>query len=180
MQRFVIAPIYDVSHWVPIDNFRVLDPMPWLIFTKATEDTYYLDAKYGEYAPGIRDAGIRLGSFHYMKSGDEIKQADWFSEVVLDGGLQKKELLACDMEETGISLQQIRNFLDHTQLKTGIRPLIYSSQIILESLYPYGVCPAWLKAEWLWIAEYPFNANLTNEIPTWIVPRRGSSRSCAK
>jgi len=168
--------IADISHWIEVPNFNALDPKPWLIITKATQGTWFLDAKYAEYADSIRDAGIRLGAFHYMLSGDEIEQADWFCEIILQVGLRGDEVLACDMEVDGISLAEIKNFLDWTQLRTGIRPVIYSTQLMLEALYPNNVCPEWLKSEILWIAEYPPSPDLTNEIPAWIVPR-GLSKS---
>ncbi len=47
---------------------------------------------------------------------------------------------------------------------------------MLENLYPNKICPEWLKSETLWIAEYPSSPDLTNEIPSWIVPR-GLSKS---
>lgn len=164
-------PIIDISHWVPVANFRALDPKPWMVLTKATEGDNFLDATYADYAVGIRDAGYRLGAYHFIRPGDPIRQADWFCEVVLTVGLKGDEVLALDLEVRDVSLAQCKAFLDRTQLKTGIRPIFYSSQLIIEDLYPNGVCPAWLKEEWLWIAEYPSNPDLTNEIPSWIVPR---------
>lgn len=164
-------PVIDVSHWIEIPDFNALDPKPWLILTKATEDTYFLDATYAEYADGIRDAGIRLGAYHFMRPGDEIAQADWFCEILLQVGLRGDEILACDMEVDGISLDEIKRFLDRTQLRTGIRPIIYSSQLRLENIYPNRICPEWLKGEKVWIAEYPNSPDLTNVIPLWIVPR---------
>lgn len=164
-------PVIDISHWIEVPDFRLLDPLPWLILTKATQGTWLLDATYAEYADSIREAGIRLGAYHFMEPGDEIEQADWFCEILLTVGLRGDEILACDMEVDGISLEQIRRFLDRVQAKAGIRPLVYSSQIRLEVLYPKGICPEWLTQEWLWIAEYPAAPDLTNEIPAWIVPR---------
>lgn len=164
-------PVLDISHWIDVPDFCALEPLPWLILTKATEGTTLLDAKVADYADAIRDAGIRLGLFHFMRPGDEVEQANWFSEIVGTLGLQGDELLACDMEVTGIRLDQVKRFLDIVQAWTAIRPIVYSSQLLLESLYPNGICPEWLKGEWLWIAEYPPAPDLTNEIPSWIVPR---------
>jgi GH25 family lysozyme M1 (1,4-beta-N-acetylmuramidase) len=174
-------PVYDISHWIEIPDFGALDPKPWLILTKATQGTWLMDAQYAEYADGIRDADIRLGAFHYMEPGDEIAQADWFCEIILQVGLRGDEILACDMEVSGISLAEIRNFLDRVQVRTGIRPRIYSSQLRIEGLYPNSVCPQWLKDEefGLWIAEYPDSPDLTSEIPSWIVPRGLSKRNIA-
>ncbi len=171
MPQIKHPPVIDISHWIPVQDFQALDPRPWLILTKATEGTGFLDSQYAEYADQIRDAGIRLGAYHFMLPGDPVKQADWFSDVVLDVGLAGNEILACDMEVDGISLAQIRHFLDWVQLRTGIRPILYSSQLRIEGLYPDGVCPTWLRGEWLWIAEYPTNPDPVNEIPAWIIPR---------
>lgn len=163
-------PIIDISHWIEVDDFNALDPKPWLVFTKATQGENFLDVKWAEYCDMIRDALIRLGAFHYMLPGNEIRQADWFSEIVLETGLRANEPLACDMEETGITLDQIRRFNDRVQYRTGTRPVIYSTELMLEDIYPNGICPTWLNDEWLWIAEYPTNPNPYNEIPLWIVP----------
>ncbi|MCI0551275.1 MAG: glycoside hydrolase family 25 protein [Anaerolineae bacterium] len=164
--------VYDISHWVPVNDFRALDPLPWLIITKATEGEYFLDATYGDYAERIPEAGIRLGAFHFMRPGDEVKQANWFCEILLDVGLMGDEVLACDLEVNGVSLLQVKNFLDRTQAKTGIRPIIYSTQLQIEDLYPNGICPAWLKDEWIWPAEYPNGGlDVIHSIPGWVVPR---------
>lgn len=164
-------PVIDISHWIEVPDFDALDPKPWLIITKATEGTNFLDSEYAEYADSIRDAGIRLGAYHFMRPGDQIAQADWFCEILLQVGLRGDEILACDMEVPGVNLAQIKDFLDRVELRTGIRPIIYSSQLMLEALYPNNICPEWLKSEILWIAEYPTSPDLTNEIPAWIVPR---------
>jgi GH25 family lysozyme M1 (1,4-beta-N-acetylmuramidase) len=167
--------VIDISHHIPVADFRALDPLPWLILTKATEDTWYRDPTYPAYARGIRSAGIRLGAYHFARRGNEIAQADWFCRYLLEVGLQGNEILAYDMEVSGITLDQIHRFLDRVQLVTGIRPLIYSSQLLLENLYKEKPPPAWLTQEWLWIAEYPMFTELPNDIPSWIVPR-GCSR----
>jgi len=165
-----VPPIYDISHWVEVPNFRALDPMAWLILTKATEGTAYLDPTYAIYSKEIRAAGIRLGAYHFMRPGDELSQADWFCEVVRDNGLNGDEVLALDLEVGGINLEQCKRFMDRVQQKTGIRPILYSTQLQIESLYPIpNTPPAWLENEWLWIAEYTEPAS-NNEIPPYIVP----------
>ena len=83
----------DISHWVIVPDFEAIDPEPWLVFTKITEGTDFLDAKAGQYPDEIRAAGMRLGGFHFMVPGDEIGQADWFCEVLGAIGLHGDELL---------------------------------------------------------------------------------------
>ena len=163
-------PFIDISHWIEVPDFALLEPRPWLVGTKATEGTAFLDAKYGLYSEEIRKIGARLLSYHFMNLSDPTKQANWFSEIVIQGGLRQNELLACDMEMRGIPLSSVKTFLDRTQVLTGIRPIIYSTEMLIEDLYIGGVPPAWLKNEWLWIAEYPGNPDLTNDIPSWIIP----------
>lgn len=172
-------PVIDISHHIIVPDFRAIQPLPWLILTKATEGTDFRDDSYPTYARGIRAAGIRLGSYHFMLPGDEIEQAEWYCDYLFEVGLQGNEVLACDMEVGGVSLAEIKNFLDRVQNKTGIRPLIYSSQLILEGLYKGQPPPTWLLEEWLWIAEYPPAPDLTNEIPSWIVPRGCSANRIA-
>ncbi len=174
-----VPPIYDISHWVEVPNFRALDPMAWLILTKATEGTAYLDPTYAIYSKEIRAAGIRLGAYHFMRPGDELSQADWFCEVVRDNGLNGDEVLALDLEVGGINLEQCKRFMDRVQQKTGIRPILYSTQLQIESLYPTpNTPPAWLENEWLWIAEYTEPAS-NNEIPPYIVPKGCSASRIA-
>ncbi len=100
-------PVVDISHWIDVPDFGALEPKPWLIITKATQGTWLLDAKYGEYAEEIPAAGIRLGAYHFMEPGDQIAQADWFCEILLQVGLRGDEVLACDMEVPGVNLAQI-------------------------------------------------------------------------
>lgn len=174
-----VPPIYDISHWVEVPNFRALDPMAWLILTKATEGTGYLDPTYESYAEGIRGAGIRLGAYHFMRPGDEISQANWFCETVQRVGLRGNEVLALDLEVDGINLEQCKRFMDRVQQKTGLRPILYSTELRLEALYPQpNTPPAWLENEWLWIAEYTEPAS-NNEIPPYIVPKGCSASRIA-
>jgi lysozyme len=163
-------PFIDISHWIEVPDFSKLVPMPWLIGTKATEGTAFLDPSYGLYSEEIRKVGARLLSYHFMNVSDPIKQADWFSEIVLQGELRPNELLACDMETTGVSLNAIKVFLDRVQVLTGIRPIIYSTELLLESLYPNGIPPTWLKNEWVWIAEYAGDPTNMTSLPSWIIP----------
>lgn len=174
-----IPPIYDISHWVEIADFRALDPFPYLVLTKATEGTGYLDPTYAIYSKEIRAAGIRLGAYHFMRPGDEISQANWFCETVQRVGLRGNEVLALDLEVGGINLEQCKRFMDRVQQKTGIRPILYSTQLQIESLYPIpNTPPAWLENEWLWIAEYTEPAS-NNEIPPYIVPKGCSASRIA-
>lgn len=170
MPEIKLPPFIDISHWIDVPDFSKLNPMPWLIGTKATQSTYFLDPSYGEYSAEIRKVGARLLSYHFMDQSDPTQQANWFCEIVKQAELRKNELLACDMEMTGIPLINIKVFLDRCQVLTGIRPIIYSTELMLEDIYPGGVCPAWLKAEWVWIAEYPTNPDSINTIPSWIIP----------
>lgn len=163
-------PFIDISHWIEVEDFTLLDPQPWVIGTKATQSTYYLDATYATYCDEIRAIGARLLSYHFMDTSDPIEQANWFSEIVMTAGLKQHELLACDIEVPGITLNAVKAFLDRVQVLTGVRPIVYSREIMLEEMYGGVTPPNWLKGEWFWIAEYPTNPDLTNEIPDWIVP----------
>lgn len=162
-------PVYDVSHWIKVPSFLALNPFPWLVFTKASQGTMFYDPSVDLYAAMIRLAGIRLGLFHYLDPGDEIAQAQWFCDVLDEVGLAGNEVLALDMEVEGVTLDQCKRFMDYVENRTGIRPIFYSTELLIESLYlTPNVPPAWLKNEWLWIAEYTLPQD--NEIPDWIVP----------
>lgn len=166
--------VIDISHWIDVPDFNLISPRPWLVLTKATEGDYMYDSQYASYANEIRDAGYRLGAYHFMRPGDEISQADWFCEIVYTVGLQGNEVLALDLEVSEISLDQCRRFMDRVQHVLGIRPILYSTELIIESLYlTPNQPPEWLKNEWLWIAEY---ATANGSIPDWIVPA-GLSKS---
>lgn len=163
-------PVIDISHWIDVDDFNAINPKPWMIIAKATQGTSFLDSEWALDCDRIREAGIRLGSFHFIDLSNEIYQADWYSEIVLETGHRSNEPLCCDMEIRGFSLDRIRRFNDRVQYRTGSRPIIYSTELLLEEIFPNGVAPAWIRDEWLWIAEYPNNPNGINQIPTWIVP----------
>lgn len=125
----------DVSHWQGTINWAsVAGAGKRFAVIKATESTTYVDDKYATNHANARANGIRTGAYHFAQpsttSGDAKAEADWFvgHMNLLPGDLNP----ALDLEQSnGLSVSAlqawVKTFLDEVYLKTGIRPMIYTS-----------------------------------------------------
>lgn len=99
-------------------------------FAKATEGLAYEDAHYARNRKQCKKHGIPFGAYHYFIPGvDAVKQADFFVSCYRPGPGDLPPV--ADIEKTaGLSPDKLRSelklFLDRVELKTGIKPIIYS------------------------------------------------------
>lgn len=68
------------------------------VFVKATEGTAYVNPKMGRQAATARAAGLPLGFYHFLRSGNVAAQAAYFVDrcASLQG-----DMLVCDWETSG-------------------------------------------------------------------------------
>lgn len=99
-------------------------------FAKATEGLTYEDTHYGRNRKQCKKHGIPFGAYHYFIPGmSAVKQADFFASRYMP---QKGDLPpVADIEKTGnLTPAKLRGelqlFLDRVELKTGVKPIIYS------------------------------------------------------
>lgn len=143
----------DVSHHQgAIDWRKVRGNGVDFSFIKASESVGFVDPRYKENVKNAREAGVLVGSYHFARGGDPIKEADFFLSTV--GEIQQWELLALDWEiEHASPAAWCRAFLDRVESKVGFKPLLYTNEARVKSIN-------WAKVVTgdfgLWVAKYPW------------------------
>lgn len=137
------------------------------VIIKATEGVGYTDPNCDANYQQAKAAGKLLGVYHYARpdGNDPISEANWFVSQVQ--GYIGEAVLALDFETMPFDPAWAKQWLDRVYELTGVRPLLYSYQNILDSEDWSAVWPDY----GLWLAEYGMNApvngyNLPNLVPT--------------
>ncbi|MDE8676443.1 GH25 family lysozyme [Priestia aryabhattai] len=150
--------VIDVSHHNGRPNWtKVASDGVKGVYIKLTEGKSFLDDKAYENYLGAKNAGLRVGFYHYAHAdNDPIKEVDFFLDKL---GKMKVDLPHClDLEENkGKSKSQVNAFaikwMEYLQKKTGITPILYTG--------------------------YSFMGNFTKEAakyPLWVARYSGSNR----
>jgi lysozyme len=129
------------------------------VIVKATEGTQYVNPDMAAQIRGTLDSGRQLGLYHYAKSGSPVAEADFFLKTV--GAHLGKAPLFLDWEDRGALAKgptAALLFLERIFLRTGVRPLLYTS-LDIENNYDWGRV---VEANYgLWVAQYN-NYNTVN------------------
>ena len=142
----------DISSWQ-----QGLDPAKVdadFIIVKATEGTYYTNPYFKKWADATLASGKLLGSYHFVRKGDAIKQADFFVKTV--GPYIGKCVLFLDWENAyGVDAMAqgpkwAKKFLDRVYQQTGVKPLIYMSKNVTRQYNWKSVANKY----GLWVAQY--------------------------
>lgn len=159
--------VIDLSHWNPVESFLDVKASGILgVIHKATESTGYADDEYDWRKEKALEAGLLFGAYHFLRPGDMRRQAEFFVDVAGD-----IDLYAADHEDPGVSLSDLKVFLQHVEELTGILPVIYSGHVLKEQvgskadpelekyllwLAQYSSTPSWPTAIWenYWIWQY--------------------------
>jgi GH25 family lysozyme M1 (1,4-beta-N-acetylmuramidase) len=104
-------------------------------FAKATEGTGFIDSSFAHNWPGMRNAGVLRGAYHFFRPGtDGAAQGDYFvDQINAQGGLAAGDLPpVADVEvsdnvSAATVIARLHAFLDRVQARTGRVPLIYSA-----------------------------------------------------
>jgi lysozyme len=165
-----INVVVDLSHHNPSVDFEKLKAAGIVgVIHKATQGFGFVDQKYAQRRQPALDAGLLWGAYHFGVGGDGSEQADFFLDTVGD---DPQTLLVLDYEpnRTGptMTLNQAREFVEHTNNVAGRFPGLYSGHLIKEQLG--GAPPDPLLANcFLWIAQYrgPRPVNIPSTFKTW-------------
>lgn len=145
--------IIDVSHHNGTINWTqvALDGVKGA-YIKLTEGTSFLSKTAYQNYLGAKNAGLRVGFYHYAHANnDPIKEVDFFLEKLSN---MKVDLPHClDLEENdGRTKAQVNAFavkwMEYLQKKTGILPILYTGYSFMNNFsnnmakYP------------LWVARY--------------------------
>src|SRR5262249_40492926 len=128
--------VIDLSHHnETVDFARIKADGIVGVIHKATQGTAFVDKKYAERKDQALAEGLLWGAYHFGVGGDGSDQADFFLDTVQPDA---KTLLVLDYEAnlTGptMTLDQTREFVEHTQALAGRYPGLYSGHLIKEQL----------------------------------------------
>lgn len=127
------------------------------VILKATEGGNYTDKTYAKRRVAARKAGLLVGAYAFANDTDVETQVDHFLSVAEPDG---ELLLALDYEPNGtrtMSLAQARRWLELVYEKTGQRPVLYSGNLIKESLTKPD---PFFNQHRLWLAQYSMTPRL--------------------
>ena len=139
----------DISSWQAGIDLSVV-PCDFVII-KATQGTGYTNPDYARSYAQAKAAGKCLGVYHYAEGGSPTAEADYFLKQV--GSRVGECVLALDWEGEQNGAFGVNDFswckawLDRVASKTGVNPLLYTSQSVMgrfNGIGNYG----------LWVAQY--------------------------
>lgn len=137
----------DISHWnAGLD----LGMTGWdFAIMKATDGTSFVDDHCDRFVNQAKKAGMHYGVYHFAERGGS-GEADYFVDHIT--GYLGHALLALDWEAGAISYGPgaAKAFLDRVEQRTGIRPMLYTSQSVAASENWSAVA----KDTALWVARY--------------------------
>ena len=152
----------DVSNWQSsIDWKQVKDAGYQFAFMKATEGTEFIDHTFDQFRKEARDAGVKVGYYHYFHPEDPVdQQVKLFCDVV--GKAEPDSLrLMIDAEDPAMwknytqqqRAQMVEQFLQGVQDRLGVTPqaCIYCSRDFADNML--GNAPE-LKKYSLFIADW--------------------------
>lgn len=153
----------DISAWQSGLNAGTINAD--FVICKATEGVGYVDPSCDTFYQQAKSAGKLLGVYHFARpdGNDPISEANWFVDNIL--GYIGEALLVLDWEvEPKNNINWAKQWLDHVQLRTGVKPLIYMSESVVNS---YDWSPVVNGDYGLWVAKYAdynpdYNYNMNN------------------
>lgn len=136
------------------------------VYIKATEGQSFVDPKYRENIENARRVGLKVGSYHFLRTGIGIQeQFDNFVRNVKKGEQDLLPLLDVEVRQ-GWSNQQLRDsvklFVDMLENHYGCKPMIYTSSSFFNTILGR------LFADYpLFIARYATNEPKLENGATW-------------
>jgi lysozyme len=154
--------VLDLSHHNTVTDWEAIRASGIVgVIHKATEGSSYVDDQYASRRTAARNAGLLWGAYHFLRPGDMVAQAEHFLEQAYD---RDDVLLAADHEDAGVSLDDLKQWLEHVHTMTGRRAVIYSGHVLKEQSVDYD---AELAEYDLWLAHY---SSAPSWPPTWDEP----------
>lgn len=150
----------DISNWQKdIDAGAV--PGDFVI-CKATEGTSYVSPSCDRQYQAAKRAGKLLGVYHFATGAGAAAEADWFVKNIK--GYIGEAILVLDWEANALKkgVSYALEFLRQVHSKTGVWPLIYMSQSVVNQ-YDWSEVA---KLCGLWVAQYP-SVNTVNGYQNW-------------
>lgn len=144
----------DISNWQANLNAGTINAD--FVIVKATEGTGYVNAVCDKHYQQAKAAGKKLGVYHFARNGSNSARAEAEFFVNNTKGYHKEAVLVLDWEDGGnvANTAWAKQWLDIVQQLTGVKPLIYMSESVVNSHDWTEV----VKADYgLWVAKYRDN-----------------------
>lgn len=171
---------YDISHYKIVKDFRLINPKPAILITKATEghpgSTYnHTDSTFVNYFDSMMDIGVVRGAYHFFrKSLNPYKQAEHFLNTISKVDILKTDILVLDVEEGGEKAPQLWAWCETIRKDfPNNRLWIYSRENILGLIPMTQSEKEYFKKIPIWTAGYPTpkaDYYLSEKVPTAYVP----------
>jgi GH25 family lysozyme M1 (1,4-beta-N-acetylmuramidase) len=151
--------VLDISHHNTVTSFQQIKSFGINgIIHKASQGDSIPDKTYSQRRDSAVKAGLLWGAYHFASNEPVKDQVDWFFKMAQPSEFT---LLALDYEPNGsatMSLSQAREFIERVDQKTGHATVLYSGNLIKETLDEdddgfWGNHP-------LWLAQYGPKAKL--------------------
>jgi len=138
--------------------------------TRATLGETFVDPTFYDFFYKIKYNGIRRGPYHFLTPGDIGNQAQFFLDVITHAQFQRDDILCMDWEDIRNTPSEALQWLQHVERETGIRPIIYSSRVIIQAVLNGMLAPSWFADYFWWCAGYPPDPDQFLSIPAWYIP----------
>jgi lysozyme len=151
--------VLDISHYNTVSKFEDIYAFGIRgIVHKSSQGTGYVDPTYASRRNAVIEGGLLWGAYHFADGSDPVKQAEHFLSAAKP---DEHTLLSLDFEPNGkstMTLPQARTFLQTIERETGRKAVLYSGNLIKETL---GDRPdEYFGAHRLWLAHY-------SDTPKW-------------
>lgn len=139
----------DVSSWQAGLNTGTINAD--FVIVKATEGTGYVNPTCDPMYQAAKAAGKKVGVYHFARNSvnSADAEADFFVKNVQ--GYIKQAVLVLDWEDATHDVAWALRWLQQVEAKTGVKPLIYMSESVVNSHDWSSVANAGYG---LWVAKY--------------------------
>jgi len=160
------------------------------ILHKATEGFDFTDSKYSKRKSEAKKRGFKWGSFHLLRKGNPIQQAQFYLKTI--GKNNANEIMAldiectdhsqCNIEKFRVSIEEIKSFLNYVKEQTGRYPIFYGNHSVIKDLSTRSPNDNLLKKIPLWYARFKSKvADLPKGIwKTYVFWQFSSEINCAQ
>ena len=154
----MIDAVIDLSHWETVTDWGAIKKSGIAgVIYKATEGQTYIDTTYHDARASAEATGLLWGAYHFLRPGDLAQQAVFF----VDSVGYDLDLYCADHEDSGVSIDDLKEFLTAVCRLTGRYAVIYSGHVLKEQVAGLDRDDE-LAAHRLWIAHYT-----DAEAPVW-------------
>lgn len=179
MYPLKIPAMFDFSHWEVVPSWdKVIFPLGTrVLITKATEDKDYVDPTFMTNFTAFESMPYMRGAYHFWHPNDIAGQVQLYCDQMLEARWTDKDYppindvewippaenrLKPDNLPRGASYAyQVKTWLDLTEERLKVRPVIYSSKNAVNSMLDAsGNPPVWMNDYWWFLAWYPEDGDI--------------------